>query len=67
MTQNLQNAQSQLTLTLPRDVRAQWHALAMTHGLRPAGLAVAMLHAVDTDPATAHALGTAAEEVRRDH
>lgn len=63
MHENTQTAQ--LALTLPRDVRAQWHALAMTHGLRPAGLARALLHAVDTDPAAAQALATAAEEVTR--
>lgn len=58
---------TQLTLTLPRADRARWHALAMTHGLRPAGLAQAVLHAVDNDPDLARAIARAAEELRHDH
>lgn len=65
MTQNVDSPQSQLTLTLPRSTRAQWHATALGLGLRPAGLARALLLAVDTNPAAAQALATAAEEVTR--
>lgn len=66
MPQNMNSTQmpTQLTLTLPRDVRATWHATAMRLGLRPGQLATAVLMALAASPAAVAALAEAAEEVR---